>query len=550
MGGYTDDASVVEAETAEESSAMEAEDEAEAEEPTEEEEPAEEAAEEPDEAEAEVSAAEVEDEEPATDEGDAVVSAQATSGTCGDNATWTLSNGTLTISGSGVVEEGTFTENSNIKTVVIGDSITAIDLYVFFDCDNLTSVTIGKKVTTIGVSAFEGCDSLTTVKGASGVKTVRFNCFDGTPWLEKQGDFPVLNGILLVYQGSSSKVTIPDSVTAIAEGAFCPFFYTFSSSLKSVTIPDSVTSIGTNAFSGTSLTSVTIGSGVTSIGSYAFDGCESLKTVTIPSSVTTIGEYAFLDCNKLASVTIPASVTSIGTKAFGYIFQESDETKVAYISYGLTIYGFSGSKAQTYAKNNGLTFVNLKKLTVPTVSSVKNTSSGVKITWKKISGVSGYIIYRKTGSGSYERVKKVTSETTLTYKDTGATSNGTKYTYKIIAYKNYNGTTYKSSYSSAKSYYRLTSPTISSLTNSASKKMTVKWDKNSKATGYQIQYSTSSDFSSYKTVTISSYKTVSKTISSLTKGKKYYVRVRAYKTVSGTKYYSAWSSTKSVKISK
>ncbi|MCD8334425.1 MAG: hypothetical protein LUC35_03550, partial [Clostridiales bacterium] len=63
-------------------------------------------------------------------------------------------------------------------------------------------------------------------------------------------------------------------------------------------------------------------------------------------------------------------------------------------------------------------------------------------------------------------------------------------------------------------------------------------------------YSTSSSFSSYKTVTVTSYKTVSKTISKLTKKKKYYVRVRAYKTVSGTKYYSAWSGNKSVKISK
>ena len=80
--------------------------------------------------------------------------------------------------------------------------------------------------------------------------------------------------------------------------------------------------------------------------------------------------------------------------------------------------------------------------------------------------------------------------------------------------------------------------------------MTVKWGKNSKATGYQIQYSTGSSFSSYKTVTVSGASSVSRVIGSLTKGKTYYVRVRAYKTVSGTKYYSAWSAKKSVKISK
>ncbi|MCD7756690.1 MAG: fibronectin type III domain-containing protein, partial [Clostridiales bacterium] len=78
-----------------------------------------------------------------------------------------------------------------------------------------------------------------------------------------------------------------------------------------------------------------------------------------------------------------------------------------------------------------------------------------------------------------------------------------------------------------------------------------KWGKNYNASGYQNQYSTTSTFASgNKTVTVTSASTVSKTITGLTKGKKYYVRVRAYKTVSGTKYYSAWSSTKNVKISK
>ncbi len=97
---------------------------------------------------------------------------------------------------------------------------------------------------------------------------------------------------------------------------------------------------------------------------------------------------------------------------------------------------------------------------------------------------------------------------------------------------------------------RLTSSSISSLKNTASKKLTVKWAQNSKAAAYQVQYSTSSKFSSVKTVTVTGYKNVSRTISALTKGKTYYVRVRSYKTLSGVKYYSAWSAVKSVKINK
>ena len=83
------------------------------------------------------------------------------------------------------------------------------------------------------------------------------------------------------------------------------------------------------------------------------------------------------------------------------------------------------------------------------------------------------------------------------------------------------------------------------------KKMTVSWTKQSKyaISGYQIKYSKSKKFSkrSTKTVTVKSYKTSSKTIKKLKARKKYYVRVRAYKTVKGSKYYSSWSKTKSVK---
>ena len=81
--------------------------------------------------------------------------------------------------------------------------------------------------------------------------------------------------------------------------------------------------------------------------------------------------------------------------------------------------------------------------------------------------------------------------------------------------------------------------------------MTVKWGRNTKATGYQVQYCLNKSFSSgNKAATIKSNKTVSKTIGSLTKGKMYYVRVRSYKTVSGKNHYSAWSVVKAVKVKK
>lgn len=113
--------------------------------------------------------------------------------------------------------------------------------------------------------------------------------------------------------------------------------------------------------------------------------------------------------------------------------------------------------------------------------------------------------------------------------------------------------TFKGKYSGTKTLYFTIKPkstSISSLT-AGSKKFTVKWKKQAtQTTGYQIQYSTSSKFTSSKTVTVSSYKTTSKTISKLKGKKKYYVRVRTYKTVGKTKYYSSWSKAKSVTTKK
>ena len=134
----------------------------------------------------------------------------------------------------------------------------------------------------------------------------------------------------------------------------------------------------------------------------------------------------------------------------------------------------------------------------------------------------------------------------MTYTDKKANTNGGKYTFKIVPTSSYGNGPAKSL-----TTYRVARPAISSLTNSASKKITVKWGKNAKGTGYQIHYCTDKTFKSgNKSVSITSASTVSKVIGSLTKGKTYYVRIRTYKTVGSTKYFSGWSAVKSVKISK
>ena len=116
-------------------------------------------------------------------------------------------------------------------------------------------------------------------------------------------------------------------------------------------------------------------------------------------------------------------------------------------------------------------------------------------------------------------------------------------TYKVIV-------TFKDNYSGKKTLSFTIDPkgtTISSLSKSK-KAFTAKWKKQSAQTsGYQLLYSTNSKFKSRnKYVTVSSYKTTSKTIKKLAAKKKYYVKIRTYRSVSGKKYYSGWSAAKTV----
>ena len=193
---------------------------------------------------------------------------------------------------------------------------------------------------------------------------------------------------------------------------------------------------------------------------------------------------------------------------------------------------------------------NAVKVASTAIKKIENVSGGVKLTWKKASGVNGYYVYRQTGKGKFVKVKTIKGASSLSFKDTAAKKNGTKYTYKVRAYKSVSGKTYTSSYSSAKATCYVSAPKCKSVSNVKGKKMKVVYSKNAKATGYQIQYSVKSSFKGAKTVKVKGAKNVSKVINKLTKGKKYYVRVRGYKVSGGKTYTSAWSAKKAVSIKK
>ena len=233
------------------------------------------------------------------------LAANPTSGSCGDNVTWSLSDdGTLTISGTGEMENYSntnyhgqgyapwHTSRKYIETVVIESGVASIGNYAFVDCNYLESITIPDSIIKIGNGAFYACKSLSSVTIPNGITSMGDSAF--------------------AHCSSLNSITIPDSVTSIEDYAFWD-----CSSLTNVTIPNNVMSIGIYAFYGCSgLTSVTIGNSVTSIGGVAFYGCSGLTSVTIPNSVKSIGEDAFSGCSSLNSVTIGNSVTSIGHNAF------------------------------------------------------------------------------------------------------------------------------------------------------------------------------------------------------------------------------------------
>ncbi|MCC8068082.1 MAG: Ig-like domain-containing protein, partial [Clostridiales bacterium] len=232
------------------------------------------------------------------------------------------------------------------------------------------------------------------------------------------------------------------------------------------------------------------------------------------------------------------SGTTGGTSTSGSGSADSSGSSISSGSSGST----SGTTGGTASGSSSTV-----KLAFGEITSLKNTSKGITIRWYKITGASGYIIYRETASGSRKKIATITSGSTVKYTDTQVKNkNGKTYTYMVVPYSG----------SSTGGYFeetivRLTGTTISSVKNTASKKATVKWKKKTKVTGYQIQYSTSKTFKSgKKTVKVAGAKKASKVLSKLKKGKTYYVRIRTYKKVNGKTYYSAWSSKKKVKVTK
>lgn len=190
----------------------------------------------------------------------------------------------------------------------------------------------------------------------------------------------------------------------------------------------------------------------------------------------------------------------------------------------------------------------------PALSSATSERAGqVAVAWKQNSAVTGYQIRYSTSSNfSNSKIVTIRNYKTLKYTIKNL-SQGKKYYIRMRTYQTVNDLHYYSAWGAAKSVTVSAKPAAVKLTKVKSYRagqLSNYWEKNSRATGYQIQYGRSSKFSGAKTTTVSGSKNVRKTLTNLSKGRKYYVRVRTYKTVSGKTWYSSWSASKSATVRK
>ncbi len=292
-----------------------------------------------------------------------------------------------------MIEGYAFYGCSSLKNIVISDSTTTIESYAFYDCISLESIDIPDSVTGMGTHCFSNCSSLESIDIPDSVTSMGTYCFSNCSSLvEAKLPNKRVNITEGTFQNCSSlkSIDIPGTVEKINTGAFegcislesvlfsedsnlktinsdaflgCTslkefiapettekiYSYAFRNckGLEKVSLPQSLKTLESYAFMGCDLLSdLDIADySITEIKTQTFKDCPALVNVTLPKGLKTIGTEAFMNCTGLTAITIPESVTSIDATALSY------PTKT-------TIYGKTGSYAETFATENGFKFSN------------------------------------------------------------------------------------------------------------------------------------------------------------------------------------------------
>ena len=183
---------------------------------------------------------------------------------------------------------------------------------------------------------------------------------------------------------------------------------------------------------------------------------------------------------------------------------------------------------------------NIEVKPMTNISASKVTKNSVKLSWSPVDHAEGYAIY----NGSNRLVAK-TQSTSYTVKKLSSMKS---YKYRVRPYKISDGATYYGDFSNTVSVVTLPSTPGSVKVKAGSRQAKISWKKVSGVTGYEVYRSTKKSSGYKRVTTIKKASTTSYTNKKLSSKKKYYFKVRAYKTVNGKKLYSAYSSPKQVKV--
>lgn len=270
------------------------------------------------------------------------------------------------------------------------------------------------------------------------------------------------------------------------------------------------------------------------------------EKINLSSAVITVTDQTYTGQALIPSITVVLNGAVLPASAYTVAY--SNNVNVGTATVTVTGQGnYVGSASATFtikaaAKPVTPTVTKPGKVKGISVKSVKTTSATLK--WKKVSGASGYMIYRKNPSTGKSKLVKTVSSKTVSYKATKLKS-ATKYTYTIYAYKLSGKTKIKGS---GTAYTFVTKPGAVKKTKAVSKKTktcVVSWKKTKRADGYEVYMATSKK-GKYKK--IGQTKKLTLTKKKLKKGKTCYFKVRAYKTYKGKKTYGAYTKVIKAKI--
>ena len=303
-----------------------------------------------------------------------------TSGSCGENATWSFADGVLTISGSGAMYDymgGDTPWNDyrvkDIRSVVVEEGITHIGNSAFRGFEVAESVSLPNSVTSIGERAFSG-NAMTSVVLPANLESIGNNAFYICTRLSGELVIPGsvttigesafdkcsnLTSLVISYgvesigkmafnecTGLSGELVIPNSVTYIDDQAFLR-----CANITGVTLSENLTTISYGAFSRTGLTNLVIPEGVTTIEAWTFDNIPALVTLSLPSTLESVENNVFTDCAALESITAMGRVPAILSSGVFYG-----------ISSNATLYVPRGTKAAYEAADGWNTIPNIVEL--------------------------------------------------------------------------------------------------------------------------------------------------------------------------------------------